>query len=132
VVLALCFVMLRLPWHEAGALGARTVCTGASHYGASLSILLVVGLAAVLFARTSVGDAPPWSQPPAGLVSGVVTSFAAVAALSLTATTGHEGTAVAIGKTAEMFRAFQWVLVALGAWQIWLHGSELLRPRSNA
>lgn len=126
VVVVVSALTLVLPWHQAGSAPA---CTGLSHYGGGLPILLAIGLAAVIFARTSFGAAPPWSLAPIGVASGVVTALAAGAALTATTTMGHPIPTVALGKAAEMFRAFQWVLVALGMWQVYLHGAVLLRRR---
>lgn len=113
-----------LPWHQAEG---QAACTGSSHYGAALWILSVIGLAAAAFARITVGDARPWSVSPIGLASGVVSAAAAAGALALTTTTGHGGASVVVlGKATEMFRAFQWVLVAMGMWQVYLHGAVAL------
>jgi hypothetical protein len=126
VVVAVSLVLLHLPWHEARG---QAICTGSIHYGSSLAVLLGVGLVAVLFARTHFGEGMPWSLAPIGLASGIVTALAAGAALSITAVVSHTSEVVPVGKAAEMFRAFQWVLVALGMWQVYLHGAVLMRTR---
>lgn len=125
VVVAFSFLIVLLPWHRADG---QAACTGVSHYGAALPILSGLGLVAAVFARLTVGDARPWSCTPIALASGVVSAAAAAAALAVTAHTGHGGSSVTVvGKSAEMFRAFQWVLVAMGMWQVYLHGSAAMR-----
>lgn len=125
MVVLFSFLIVLLPWHQASG---RAPCSGLSHYGAALPILSALGVAAAAFARVTVGDARPWSVSPVGLASGVVSAAAAAAALALTTTTGHgDATVVVLGKAAEMFRAFQWVLVAMGMWQVYLHGAATMR-----
>lgn len=126
VVVVFSFLIVLLPWHQAAG---QAPCSGLSHYGSALPILSMVGLAATGFARITVGGARPWSVSPIGLASGVVSAAAAAGALALTASTAHPGSSsvVAIGKAAEMFRAFQWVIVAMGMWQVYLHGAAAMR-----
>ncbi|CAN5560311.1 hypothetical protein BH09MYX1_BH09MYX1_14440 [soil metagenome] len=124
VLTAVCAGLLFFPWHQASG---EPVCSGATHYGLRLPILLLVVLVSVLFARVSLGRTLPWCATPIALASGIVTTFAAAAALSITADGGHATVVTSVGKAADLFRSFQWVLVALGMWQIYLHGSAALR-----
>lgn len=114
---ALCF----LPWHRAA--GAEMPCSGYGHFGMGLLLITAVQLLAAWFPRAS-------PHPPVGLASGVVSLASALAALALVKGPVHGGDAVLAGRGLELFRAVQWLTMALGAWQAYLHGVAALRARA--
>ena len=115
----LCF----LPWHLAS--GADAPCSGYRHFGVGLLLLAGLELVAAWFPRVS-------PRPQVGLASVLATLLAAVAALALVKGPVHGGEAVVVGRGLELFRALQWVTVALGAWQTILHGAAVVRARAVA
>jgi len=114
---ALCF----FPWHLAQ--GAQVPCTGYGHFGTALLLLTALQLLAASLPRAS-------PRPQAGLASGLASLAAAVAAMALVKGPVHGGEAVVVGRGLELFRAVQWLTLALGAWQAYLHGAALARERA--
>ena len=114
---SLCF----LPWHLAP--GADVPCTGYRHFGAGLLVLTGLQLLAAWFPRAS-------PRPQVGFASGLATLVAAAAALARVKGPVHGGDALVVGRGLELFRALQWLTLALGAWQAYLHGVALTRARA--
>lgn len=113
----LCF----FPWHLAP--GADAPCTGYGHFGAGVVLLTALELGAAWFPRVS-------PRPQVGLASGLASLIAALAALALVKGPVHGGGALVVGRGLELFRSVQWVTLALGGWQAYLHGAAIARARA--